>query len=221
MQLAPTPVTQSAGPPADWAPTRLQVVPSTFGDSAFRSIVGVWRGQREPVAGQALTGAQQRLLAPHLSTHLRQPIAAVRDALAGVRLYVGGPPAAFGVGATVLADRIYLKDAQTLERIMSWDGRRFLAHEAAHVIQRLDASDRLSGMLGGGELGRDRAALLRYVAGSPGASAKGALAWLRHQFDKDGGTSADKAALADLTHDAHRLERQAEDIGVAFRDATR
>lgn len=203
--------------PPRWAPDSLRVVDSAYGASPLRSILGAWRGEREPVEGQALTAAQLTLLAPHLAASFEQPAAAVEDALRAVRFYIGGPPQAFGMTATVLSDRVYLKDEAALERIMSWSGRRLLAHELAHVMQRIDSSDRLVALLGGGERGRDRAALTRYAAAAPGAAVRGTLEWLAERIP---GSDRTRSSISDLVHDAHRLEREAEQVAIAFRDAT-
>ena len=211
MRLAP-----AFAPPAGWTPDAVRNVPSVHGSSALKSIVGTWRGTPEVQDGQALSGAQQTLLAPFLASAFGMGLGAVEDALRGVRIYVGGPPAQFGMGATVLSNRIYVRDQAILDRILSWDGRRLLAHEVGHVVQRLQSASALVTALGGGELGRDRAFLARYLAAGPGAVGAGLFAWIGHRIGRVPGVS-----IGDLIHDAHRMEAHVERIAIAFRDATR
>lgn len=136
-----------------------------------------------------------------------------------MRLYVGGPVKGFGMGAVVLSNRVYVRDAPTLDRILGWSGRRFLAHELGHVVQHMRGIDTpLARALGGGLLGADRAALARYAGGTAGAAARATLAWIGQRLP--GQDPAARQGWKDLAHDLHRLEDEAERHAIAFRDVT-
>jgi hypothetical protein len=204
--------------PAGWAPPTLNAVTSRFGSDRTAALVGLWRGVREPGPGQALSAAMVSTLGPYLAAAYGQPVAAVTGALEGVSIYLGGPASGSGFAAVVHSNRVYVPDAGWLRYITSWDGRALLAHELGHIVQRLLPDDRVTKLLGGGELGRDRAAVVNYAINLPGAYGAAAKAWIGARLP---GSSGDrKTAFQTLVHDLHALENQAERVAIAFRDAT-
>lgn len=209
---------QIAGAPPAWTPPTVVETRSRFGDDLRASLLGTWRGTRETAPGQALSGAMIATFTEFLAPAYGLPTAAVADALRGVQVWVGGPAKGFGAAAVVLANRIYVPDAGWLRHIFSWDGRALMAHELGHVMQRLQPADRIAQLLGGGELGRDRAAMARYVAHMPGAAGAAARAWIGARLPGSGGGQA--PPFKTLLHDLHRLEAEAERHAIAFRDAT-
>ena len=220
MDPTPTPL---AKPIPSWGIPAPRVVPSSLGSGPVRGGWDIVRGRSEAAEGERLTAAQRNTLAPFLAERYGVAPNAVADAIAGTRIYVGGPIAGNGFAAMVLGSDIYVRDTGVLARITSWEGRRLLAHELGHVVQRLQLSDSTARVFGGGELGRTRAQLARYLAAMivepkclPGAVPKAALGWALDRISGD----RTPAKFGNLVHDGHRLEIQAERVAQEFLRAT-
>jgi hypothetical protein len=174
------------------------------------------RGVAELGNGQPLTTPQVDLMTPHLASAFQLPAEQVRSDLEAVRLYVGGPAAKMPGWAVQLDHSTYVAGQKELERILSWQGRRWLVHEMGHVMQWRQASD-------GSDLDRTRRGTAEYLTGFvvddrwlPGAAPRGLWNWASAKI-----RGAEKApSISDAIHDAHHIERQTERQAVAFRDAT-
>lgn len=179
-----------------------------------------WRGVPESGGGQSLTGVQILTLAPVLAAGFRlSPIEVVHD-LRSVRAYVGGPAARTPGNAVTIGTNVYLHDARDVDRIFSFDHRRWLAHELGHTMQWRSQSPAKIGVLGK----RDRAFMLDYgtkMLPGPGhgvgALIDGTVSWIRSRLP---GSSRPKASWTDSVHDANTMEQQAERIARRFERLT-
>jgi hypothetical protein len=181
-----------------------------------------WRGAKELGNGQALTPVQVATFAPFLAKTWSLPQDVVTSDLGKVRLYLGGPAAHTPWNAVTLAQDIYVQTDSELNNIVSWDGRRWLAHELGHVMQYRErptpkAPD---------DIRRVRAAINRYVGamlidpnGGVGAIPKGIGWWFRENLDPRNGNKS-HIALGKAVHDSHRLEIEAEASAQLFLKAT-
>lgn len=199
--------------PPGWAPPAPVAVASTRTPGMVQSAIDAVRGVQERGDGQGLTPVQVATIAPHLAAAFSiEPAQVVAD-LGRVRIYVGG--AAYGPqrAAVTLGTDIYVDAAADVERMLSWPGRRWLVHELGHTMQwrrhagrDADAAGELAGM---------RGFLGSYLAGFPGAGARGSWAWLRDRVG-DGDGDGRRISLADALHDNHAMEREAEASARAF-----
>lgn len=206
--------------PAGWTPARLTVVPSTRRAGTIGAVYDAVRGVNERGDGQALTDVQVAVLAPFLARSFSLPDAVVRADLGLVRIYSGGASTGRGGWAVTLGRDLYVADGTALARMMSWDGRRWLAHELAHTMQwrRADASS---------DLQRTRQFMWGYVAatmidpnGGAGAVPRGTWRWVTHLLGRGAPGVPAPRSLMDAIHDAHAHEVEAERVAQDFRSAT-
>lgn len=205
-------------PHPGWTPKDIAAQPSAMGSGFVRSLASTWSGKAEATEGQRLTRVQIATLAPFLSASFHQSLGATVSTLQQIGVYTGGPAADRGGLAVTLGHNIYVKDADTLQRIFSWEKRRWLVHEIGHAIQwqRTD---------GPSDLEKTRGQIVNYVAGlaldpihHPGAVPLGAWRWITSRFSKD---SVEKGkSLERQIHDAHWLEKEAEAVAQQFRKVT-
>lgn len=217
---SPRPPGQPAAPsPAGWAPKAIALVPSSRRSGLVGAAWDAARGVNEPGAGQALTDAQVGALAPFLASSFELPVATVEADLRATRLYTGGP-ATRPWWATTIGRDIYVPGRSEMQRILSWEGRRWLAHELGHTMQWRRAE---SGDGADRDLARTRRMLAGYAAATvldnrlgPGAVPRGVGAWVGSRLRRD--PAAPK--LGDAIHDAHWMEREAERHAADFESAT-
>lgn len=202
--------------PAGWAPDVVTVVPARRRPGIAAGTLDAVRGVVETGAGQPLSPLQRQMLAPFLAGAFGVPQDQARADLDAVRLYVGGPAAGRPGWAAQVDHSIYVAGERELTRILSWPGRRWLAHELGHVMQWRAGSD-------GSDLDRTRHGVAAYTAGMaldprlrPGAIPRGLWNWAAARVRGD----ARPPSLFGAVHDAHHIEREAERHAVAFRDAT-
>ncbi len=207
-------------PVRGWTPTDVTAWESVRRSSVLGTLDAA-RGVREEHPGQALSDAQRAVLGGFLSREYGLPEETVARDLERVRMYVGGPGGGGGFGGIALGHEIYLANEQTLERILSWQGRRFLAHELGHVMQWRASRD---GEEPGDDLRRTRRFLGNYVAGfvvddrwRPGAVPRGMTRWVAARLP---GTERDRRPLMREIHGAHHMEVRAEQVAQRFRAGT-
>ncbi len=224
MQIAvspmPTPEAAVFPPVAGWAPAAPVHVASTRRSSTLGASWDAIRGVAERGDGQALTDAQVATIAPFLSTAYGLSERVVHDDLRGVRIYTGGAAGGNGGWAVTIGRDIYVADGRSVDRITSWEGRRWLVHELGHTMQ-WRASDKDS------DTARNRAFLWSYVAENvvdpgirPGAVPRGLWQWFRSHVGSPDPARPAPRSIKSAIHDAHRMEQQAEQVARAFLDAT-
>jgi hypothetical protein len=159
------------------------------------------------------------MLAPFLAHATQLPGSVVRADLERVRVHVGGLAHDAGNMATTIGLNIYVSDAARATRMLSWAGRRWLAHELVHTMQwRRSASPDAT------DAQRDRTFLNQYLGSyvvhdgklSAGGFVEAAKEWKRR---RDAGVPVGRPG--DLIHDTHPMERAAERIALAFIDSSR
>ncbi|MCW2927958.1 MAG: hypothetical protein JWM86_1926 [Thermoleophilia bacterium] len=199
--------------PAGWAPQLPpQLAPSTRPSGLLRGGLAAWRGIPELAAGIALSGVQVALLAPLLAAAASMSEAAVRADLEQVRVQVGGLAAGAGNVATTIGHHVYVSDAARAAQMLSWSSRGWLAHELGHTLQWRRAG------------GSDRTFLNRYVgayARHDGSFGAGGFAQAFAELVRRRRAGEPVGPVGDLIHDTHPMERDAERIATAVRDATR
>jgi hypothetical protein len=215
-------ITPARAPVGGWTPTiGPDLAVSSRSPGLVRGAFDAWRGVPETARGIALSDAMVGALTPFLAAQAGIAPSVVGDDLRSVRIVVGGPAAGAGNTATTIGHAIYVSDAARAARMLSWEGRRWLAHELVHTMQW-----RRSAPAAATTAARDRAFLNCYVGqfvAHEGDPRKGALlealrTWLRERDAHASGAGA--SSIADAVHDAHPMEREAERIAVAFRDLT-
>jgi hypothetical protein len=205
--------------PAGWSPGAVSPSTSTRTPGLLRGGLDAWRGVPERSAGVGLTTVQVDLLAPFLAREHHVDAQIAVDDLRRVRVHLGGLAANAGWTATTVGLNIYVSGAEQATHILSWEGRRWLAHELGHTMQW-----RRIGARQASDAARDRAFLNTYVGAfaahdghvSQGGFASALREWQRR---RDAGEPAKK--LPDLLHDTHPLEREAERVAQAFAAAHR
>lgn len=209
-----------ARPPAGWAPSPLSPVPSGRPGGMLAASWDAIKGESERDDGQHLTPVQIDQLAPSLASSFGMPESEVREHLAEVELFLGGPAANTPWNAVTIGHDIYVRGKDELTAIESWKHRRWLAHECGHVMQyartpaTLDETQRVRRYLG--------AYVGHMVVGShwgPGALATGLCCWLHENFNP---FHDDKThiSLKDAIHDTHVMEVQAEKSAQKFLHGT-
>jgi hypothetical protein len=220
MQIAEKPAAGAPAPPASeipgWTPSKIEAVPATRRTGRIVSSIDALRGVTELGNGQPLSNVQVDTLAPALAAAYELPAEKVREDLHNVRLYTGG--AALGPGwATTIGRDIYLYDKAGVERILSWPGRRWLAHELGHTMQwrRIPDEQAPSDLA---RLRRDylnyTLALLHNPGPGPGGLVGGVGRWLKQRLRPEPGQV--RQTLGKAIHDAHPLEIEAERHARAF-----
>ncbi len=233
MQIAPAIATappaaaaapvRAGGPIPGWSPTIKESLPiSTRAKGLIRAGLDAWRGVPEQAGGVRLSDAMVGTLTPFFASKLKLDEAVVRDDLTKVRIVAGGPAHDAGGTATTIGHTIYVSDAARAQRMVSWSGRRWLAHELVHTMQWRQSDDAWAS-----PAQRDRAFLNRYLGkfiADGGSVTKGGLvqalrAWLK---DREGERHGDHEidGIGDVIHDAHPMEREAEQVARMFRDQT-
>lgn len=214
------PDTAVFSPVPGWAPSAPQHVASSRRSSTLGASWDAIRGVAERGDGQPLTDAQVATIAPFLATAFGLPAQIVHDDLRGVRIYTGGAAAGNGGWAVTIGRDIYVADGRGVDRITSWEGRRWLVHELGHTMQ-WRATDKDS------DRARNRAFLWSYVAENvvdpgvrPGAVPRGLWQWVKSRVGKPDPEQPEPRSIKSAIHDAHRMERQAEQVARAFVDAT-
>ena len=200
--------------PAGWTPP-ISAVASTRHSSFFGALLDAVRGRDERGDGQALSAVQLDALTRLFAWAYRLPEEAVAAELAEVRIYVGGAAADRGGQTVTLGSDIYVVDAARVAFIMSWQGRRLLAHELGHVMQCLLVPEREAAALGGGKLGRVRGTALNYAVAVAGpALVRGIGKWLADRAQPE--RRSRRRSIVDDVHDFHPLEIDAERHARAF-----
>ncbi|MCW2962058.1 MAG: hypothetical protein JWM90_2445 [Thermoleophilia bacterium] len=205
MQIAPV-----LKEPKGWSPGTVAPAPSTRPQGLVQGAFAAWRGVQETALGAALTQVQVDTLTPFLAAQFRLPETTVRKDLSSTRVQVGGVAHGAGNVATTIGHDIYVSDAGWATRILSWEGRKWLAHELAHTMQWRRRGD-AAGAQGGAE--RDRAFLNQYVGGfasydgkvSAGGFVQAATELLRRRR-----TGEEPLGFGTLLHDTHPMEREAD-----------
>lgn len=198
--------------PAGWSPpVPGDLAPSTRPGGLLKGGFAAWRGVPERAAGIALTGVQVALLAPLLAAAGNVSEETVRADLGLVRVQVGGLAAGAGNVATTIGPQVYVSDAKHAAHILSWAGRGWLAHELGHTLQwrRLGGTDR-------GFLNAYVGAYVRH----DGSFRAGGFAQALAELVRRRREGEPPKKVGDLIHDTHPLEREAERIAQAVRDAT-
>lgn len=203
-----------------WSPDRVIAVQSRRHRGMVGGVFDALRGVPESGEGQSLTAAQVSTMAPFLAKAYHVPVDQARKGLESVHLYLGGPAANLPWCAVTLGHDIYVRSTDELKSIVSWDQRRWLAHECGHVMQTERTPTSLD------EDSRMRRDLLHYGVhflvddkGGPGSLLSGFAHWANENVNP---WNHDKThiSLGDAIHDAHVMEREAEKHGVAFAEAT-
>jgi hypothetical protein len=119
-----------------WSPQHITPVRSRNEGGFIGSAVNFTLGGVQERPGQRLSTAQVDQLAPFYATQFGLDEGFVRQELAKVYVYIGGPAATSGQAMTI-GHHIYVPDEQSLTRIMTPAGRRWLAHELSHTMQFL------------------------------------------------------------------------------------
>ncbi len=141
-----------------WSPDRIVAVRSRHDGGFLGSAVNFTLGGVDERPGQRLSIAQVDTFAPFYAQQFGLDENYVRQELAKVYVYVGGP--SLGGQAMTIGHHIFVPDERALERIMKPGGRRWLAHELVHTMQFLSynggspqrfLADYISGMV----VGRD------------------------------------------------------------------
>jgi len=189
--------------PVGWKPEQIVAVPARRHGSSLRGMWDALRGVEELGNGQPLSPVQVRTLGAFLADEWHAPAAQTLADLEQVRFYVGGPAARRPFLATQVDHAVYVGSPQGLDRILDWEGRRWLVHELGHVMQwrRADAET---------QLGKTRRSTAEYVVGSAIAVPTGAARWLHGKFRGSAQT------LRDAIHDAHPMERETEEHAQSF-----
>jgi hypothetical protein len=208
-----TPVASAQEPIAGWAPTSIVDVPSHRRVGAIKCSFDALRGVTELGNGQPLTDVQVSTLAPFLSKSYDLPEAVVRTDLANTRVYIGGPATKPGWAFTMGTD-LYVPGHRELERLLSWDGRRWLSHELGHTMQwrKLDAPNNLA---------RTRRDYLQYAGQffrdpgpGHGAIVDGIKRWVDER--RNPRPELPKQPFGNALHDAHPREIEAEKYARIF-----
>lgn len=207
-------------PISGWEPPTRTYTPSVRRSGPVGAAFDAIRGITEHGDGQPLTDAQVATLAPFLATSYELPIGTVHSDLRAVRIYTGGAASGNGGWAVTMGHDIYVANNGAVDRMMSWEGRRWLAHELGHTMQW-----RRTG--GDSDVSRTRRFLWTYTARNvldegfrPGAVPRGTWTWLRAKIGHPDPSHGEPSSLKSAIHDAHSMEDQAQRIAIAFRDAT-
>ncbi|MBC7645174.1 MAG: DUF4157 domain-containing protein [Thermoleophilia bacterium] len=120
--------------PNGWTPANVVAVSSKDGNSFLSSAVKFIGGGVDEKPGQRLSTAQVDALAPYYASVFHIDERRVRDELAKVYLYVGGPAASSGQAMTV-GHHIFMPDKSSLDSILSPGNKRWLSHELVHTMQ--------------------------------------------------------------------------------------
>ena len=226
---APTPAAATAptaaagGPIPGWSPTLKAGLPfSTRAKGLIRAGLDAWRGVPEQAGGVRLSQAMVGALTPFFAQQLKLDEAVVRQDLSKVQIVAGGPAHDAGGTATTIGHTIYVSDADRAQRMLSWKGRRWLAHELVHTMQWRTSADAWAS-----PADRDRAFLNRYLGkfiADGGSISKGGLVtalrtWLKQRDDAHTGDH-EVDGVGDVIHDSHPMEREAEQLARVFRDQT-
>lgn len=123
-----------------WSPSKTTAVVSRNTQGFYGSAVRFTFGGIEELPGQRLSVGQVDALAPFYATQYGLDEGYVRQELAKVYIYVGGPSTTAGQAMTV-GHHIYVPDAESLTRITTPAGKRWLTHELAHTMQFLAYHD--------------------------------------------------------------------------------
>lgn len=118
-----------------WSPQDLRVVESRHSGGFTGATLRFAFGGVEEHRGQRLTTAQVDSFAPYFAKQYGMDEQFVRSELSKVYLYVGGP-SELG-NAMTIGHHIFLPDEQSLQTFVadSRQGKRWMAHELAHVMQ--------------------------------------------------------------------------------------
>lgn len=197
---------------APWSPKVPASIPaSTRPGGLISGATSAWFGTAERAAGVALTPRQIVAMTGLMTSALGMKSDAVRGVLERVRVQVGGPAEDAGNVATTIGVNVYVSDAAHAARILSWHGRRWLAHELAHTMQWVREPGRTDAQ-------RDRSFLGTYldgfVADGSGKLGKGGLLAAWKEFQRRQDTGEPGGNLGDLLHDAHPMERQAAKVAL-------
>ncbi|MCB0879825.1 MAG: DUF4157 domain-containing protein [Thermoleophilia bacterium] len=226
MNIAPAAAAASAashGPIPGWSPTIKAAIPSsTRANGLLRAGIDAWRGIPEQAGGVRLSQVMVDTLAPFYATNMQLDEATVRTDLSNVHVVLGGPAHDAGGMATTIGRTIYVSDAKRAAHMLSWDGRRWLAHELVHTMQWRQSNPASAAT----DSQRDRSFLNTYLGkyvADQGSISKGGLvtalrAWLKSRDDH--ASDAETDGIGEIIHDTHPMERQAEQLGRAFRDQT-
>lgn len=122
--------------PDGWTPATVVAVHSQNPQGFVGSALNFALGGTHERPGQRLSTAQIDAIAPHFAATFHVDEQFVRDALAKVYVYVGGP-ASGGSSAMTIGHHIFVPDERSLEHIVSPGGSRWLVHELAHTMQFL------------------------------------------------------------------------------------
>ena len=212
-------ITARIAQPAGWSPGVVNPTASTRGPGLLRGGFDAWLGRAErSLGGAALTAVQVATLAPFLARETRLAESIVRSDLERVRIHVSGLAAGAGNMATTIGPNIYVSDAARATRMLSWEGRRWLAHELVHTIQW-----RESASIAATDAQRDRTFLIAYVGAyliHDGRLRDGGFANALRELARRREAGEAVGGVGDLLHDTHPMEQAAERVAVAFRDAT-
>ncbi len=209
------PLTGAAGAPTGWSPGAVAPSTSTRAAGLIRGGLDAWRGVPERSVGVPLTAVQVALLAPFLAQAMQLAGDVVRSDLERVRVQVGGLAHDAGNMATTIGLNIYVSDAARATRMLSWEGRRWLAHELVHTMQW-----RRSASPGATDAQRDRTFLNEYVGAyvaHDGRFGNGGLVEAVREWKRRRDSGQPVGNVGELIHDTHPMEREAERIAVAFR----
>lgn len=204
--------------PARWAPVVVAPGASTRASGLLRAGIDAWRGVPERAVGVRLTEMQVDALAPFLASQAGVDALRVREALTKVQVHIGGPAAGAGNMATTFGTHLYVSDAARATRLLSWGGRRWLAHELVHTVQWLRG-----GTAADTDARRDRVFLERYVGsyGMSGGSVRAGGAWqAAAELIRRLAARQPVGSIGNLIHDTHPMEREASRIADAFVRAT-
>lgn len=119
-----------------WSPREITPVRSRHEGGFFGSALNFTLGGVDERPGQRLSVAQVDQLAPFFATQFGLDEGYVRGELAKVYVYVGGPASSVGQAMTI-GHHVFVPDEDSLNRIMTRGGRRWLTHELAHTMQFL------------------------------------------------------------------------------------
>ncbi|MCW2949705.1 MAG: hypothetical protein JWN41_718 [Thermoleophilia bacterium] len=223
MQLTHTPapvtfrtdvVSDAGAAPRGWSPGSVDPAPSSRARGLVRGALDAWRGVRELSLGAALTATQISTLAPFLAGRLALDEQVVRGDLDRVRVQVGGLAYNAPNMATTVGLNIYVADASTAARILSWPGRNWLVHELTHTMQWRRGS---TGLVT--DAARDRRFLDHYLGAfiahdgklSDGGLVRAARELARRHRDGD-----PTGPLGDVVHDTHPMENEAIEVARDF-----
>jgi hypothetical protein len=227
MQIAPASVTAPAvampaaavaavREPKGWSPGMVSPAPSSRPGGLISGGLAAWAGKREAALGVALTKTQVNTLAPFLAGQFGAAEAAVRDDLAQVRIQVGGLAHGAGNVATTVGHHIYVSDAKWATHILSWPGRKWLAHELAHTMQWRRVGDAAKVTT---DAQRDREFLNRYVgayAGYDGKVSEGGFFQALKEIARRKREQVPVGGVGGIVHDTHPMEREAAKVASAF-----